>query len=195
MTAHKIAVKLFATSNEIHGETFVPVFHHWIQNQAIADHMLIDVADYAHVPDGPGTVLVSHEANIYADREGGKLGLLYTRKQPVAGTFRDRLKQAIGATLNIASLLQRAPEFDGKLSFATGEILIRINDRLLAPNTSETFTAVKVDIEAVGRELLGDSVTVEHYASPLGVFEVAMKSSNAGDVQLLVDKLPVPANV
>ena len=43
-----------------------------------ADHMLIDVADYGHVPQGPGVVLVAHEANIYLDRLDGRTGLTYS---------------------------------------------------------------------------------------------------------------------
>ena len=38
------------------------------RTHAVPDHLLIDVADYAHVPNGPGTVLVAHEANIHIDR-------------------------------------------------------------------------------------------------------------------------------
>jgi hypothetical protein len=148
----------------------------------VADHLLIDVADYAHVPDGPGTVLVAHEANIYADREAGRLGLLYTRKQPPAGTFADRLRQALGATLKIAALLEADPGFEGKLKFRTDEISLRINDRLLAPNTPETFAAVKDDLQAVAGELFGGlPVILEHDATPARVFTVTIHA--AGSVQ------------
>ena len=60
----------------IEDSSFVPVFHSFIQTHALPDHLLIDVGDYTHVPDGPGTVLVSHEANVYMDHTvGGRLGL------------------------------------------------------------------------------------------------------------------------
>ena len=60
MDSHKIAVKFFAdvtgTQNDLH---FVPIFHSWIQAQAVPEHLLIDVADYAHVHNGPGTCLIT----------------------------------------------------------------------------------------------------------------------------------------
>src|SRR5581483_1646097 len=96
MDSHKLAVKFFIEdpSGLKTDEDFVPVFHRWIQTRAIADHQLIDVADYAHVKEGPGTLLVSHEANFHADLGGGRLGLLYVRKQPLpGGTFAERLRE------------------------------------------------------------------------------------------------------
>ena len=64
---------------------------------SIPDHLLIDVADYEHVPNGPGTVLVSHEANIHLDLADGRPGLLYIRKQPLKGDLRERIR-ALSAT-------------------------------------------------------------------------------------------------
>ena len=100
METHKIIVKFFVEdASRIRGEQFVPIFHSWIQQKAIPEHLLIDVADYQHVAGGPGTLLVAHEANFSTDREDGQLGLMYTRKQPAAGEFSDRLKQAFRACL------------------------------------------------------------------------------------------------
>src|SRR5216683_2708414 len=44
-------------------EPLIPVFHSWIENRAEDDELLIDVADYIHVPAGPGVVLIGHEGN------------------------------------------------------------------------------------------------------------------------------------
>ena len=77
MDAHKISVKFFVDRPwAVQGHEFVPVFHSWIQLKTVPDHMLIDVADYSHVKDGPGTLLVAHEANIYLDRFDGMLFVL-----------------------------------------------------------------------------------------------------------------------
>src|SRR3954452_10922409 len=100
MEAHKIIVKFFVEdASRIRGEQFVPIFHSWIQQKAIPEHLLIDVADYQHVAGGPGTVLVAHEANFSTDRDEARLGLMYTPKQPAAGAFFDRLNQAFRARL------------------------------------------------------------------------------------------------
>jgi len=60
MEAHKIVIKWFVDNpGALQQSEFVPIFHSWIQAQAIPDHLLIDVADYQHVWSGPGTVLVA----------------------------------------------------------------------------------------------------------------------------------------
>src|SRR5437763_2347144 len=107
MDSHKLSVKFFVEDpSALRPEEFVPVFHGWIQRHALADHLLIDVADYKHVPEGPGTVLVSHEANIYTDQGEGRLGLLYFRKQPFAGaaTFAERLRATFRDALEACNL-------------------------------------------------------------------------------------------
>src|SRR2546421_13087215 len=124
METHKIIVKFFAEDGTAApGEGFVPIFHSWIQQQAIADHLLIDVADYQHVSGGPGTVLVAHEANFSTDREDGKLGLMYVRKQPAAGDFFSRLKAAFRSCLQGCARL----ESDARLRFKTDQSIVRLN--------------------------------------------------------------------
>ena len=76
MTSHRLVLKVFAEGgSDVNASVLVPVFHGFIQTNAIEDHLLIDVADYDHVHHGPGTLLVSHEANFGMDRGGGRLGL------------------------------------------------------------------------------------------------------------------------
>lgn len=159
---HKITVKLFAESDTFEADTFVPILHSWIQLGQVPDHLLVDITDYGHVPDGPGTVLVSHEANFYVDRMGGRLGVTYQRKTPAAGTFRDQLKQAILAAKGAADRLEQDGRLNGKLRFKTDEIEIRLNDRLLAPNTPETFAGVRADVEAVLKELFRREMRLSH---------------------------------
>ncbi len=143
MDAYKIAIKLFVENDSfLTANEFVPIFHSWIQQAAFPDHVLVDVADYGHVKDGPGTLLVAHEGNFYADRIDGRLGLTYSRKQPIEGSLQDRLRQAITTALEAAEKLQTDPRVEGRLSFKTDEFVITLNDRLLAPNTAETFGQV-----------------------------------------------------
>src|ERR1700689_2529357 len=110
MDVFKIAVKIFAQSDGFAPSQFVPIFQHWIQNQSVEGHRLIDVADYGHVVAGPGTVLVSSEANFYTDRGENRLGLLYSRKLPLPGTFGERLRTVVGETLKAAAKLEKEPE-------------------------------------------------------------------------------------
>jgi hypothetical protein len=199
MQAHKLSVKFFVEdASAIRGDEFVPIFHSWIQLHAVPEHLLIDVADYEHVHNGPGTVLVAHEANFYTDRGQGRLGLMYNRKQPAAGTFADRMRQAFAAALEACARLEGEERLAGRIRFRTDEIQFRIYDRLLAPNTAETFAAVKPDLERLLRDLYGGAeFALERRQSSLSVFEVRIRSLSSPPVSELLSHLsaaaPAPA--
>jgi hypothetical protein len=191
MESHKLVVKLFADGAVgLPLDAAIPVFHRLIQTQGLPGHLLIDVADYAHVPNGPGTVLVAHEANIHLDREHG-VGLLYVRKQPVAGaaTFRERLAEVFRAALTAADKLQSDSDLLGGLRFRTSDIVFRINDRLVAPNTEATFAAVSRDLQAFLAELFGSDVALEHRHDPERLFEVRIKPTAKRSVSDLLARL------
>ena len=191
MDSHKLIVKLYSEgADALPLNAVVPVFHHWIQDQGMPEHLLIDVADYAHVPEGPGTVLVSHEANIHLDREGGTPGLLYVRKQPVSGavTFRERLAAVFRYAFQAAAKLEADPALGG-IRFRANDIAFRINDRLLAPNTEATYNAVRDDLQAFLAELYKSNVSMEHKHDPERLFEVRIKSTGKASVTDLLSRL------
>lgn len=164
MDSSRLSFKLFVdTPADLDLHEFVPLFHSWIQTHAIKDHLLIDVADYSHVHNGPGIVLISHEANWSLDRRDGKLGLTYQRKQSLDGSFADRVRNAYSATQAAASLLR------DKLKFRADQIEFRICDRLVAPNTAETFAAVKSDLLQIF-----PNAKLEHRPSKAELFEVTI---------------------
>jgi hypothetical protein len=139
--SHKLAVKLFARDpGAVALDAFIPVFHRWIQERRV-EGILVDVADYTHLHDGPGVVLVGHEADYSMDRSEGPLGLLYSRKQSLPGAPAERIRAAFLAALAGAAKLEAEPEFRGKLKFRAEEALVLSNDRLLAPNAEATFAA------------------------------------------------------
>ena len=151
MDLYKIGIKIFVTNPQaVRLRDFIPVFHGWIQQQKIADHLLIDVHDYSHVHNGPGILLVAHEGNFSVDQEGGRLGLFYYRKQPLQGGLEANLKSALQTVLQACKLLESEPKLDG-LKFDTKEILVLANDRLLAPNDG----AARAKIEPIIARALG----------------------------------------
>jgi hypothetical protein len=144
----KFAVKFFAENPDgVELGPGVPVFHRWIQTHSVPG-ILIDVADYRHVPEGPGVVLVGHEADYSLDRSEGPLGLLYVRKRPQGGALSERLQTAFWSALQACERLEAEPEFRGRLRFRRDDPLLVLNDRLLAPNTPATYEAVKPELEA-----------------------------------------------
>ena len=142
----------------------IPVFHRWIQQQALPG-LLIDVADYRHVPEGPGVVLVAHEAIYGLDQGGGRLGLLYNRRTRLDGAPAEALPQAFRAALEACRKLEQEPEFAGVLSFAGGACEVVVNDRALAPNDAATGARLRAALEPLLDRLWGaGSYTV----APLG---------------------------
>jgi len=148
-------VKVFASApwpEDLGGA--IPVFHRWIRQAALPE-LLIDVADYRHVPAGPGILLVAHEAHYSLDMRRNRLGLQYTRRAALEGTTESKLRQAIDAALLACRKLESEPEFAGNLRFNTGEMEIRVNDRLLAPNIPETWEALRPALTSCLDDLWG----------------------------------------
>jgi hypothetical protein len=133
----------------------VPVFHRWIQGQ-ICDELLIDVADYSHVPDGPGILLVGHQADYSVDNTDGRLGIRYNRKAPLEGTNTDRLVQAFASALRAAQRLEEEPALNGTVRFNGREVEVFFNDRLLTPNDPATRSAVEPQIKRFLDPIFGE---------------------------------------
>jgi len=148
MDLHKFCVKFFAENpSAVELGACIPVFHRWIQKQAV-EGMLVDVADYGHLPQSPGVVLVANEADYCMDSMEGPLGLLYNRKTSIGGRLSDRVANAFRAALGACVKLENEPEFLGKVKFRAGGPLFIANDRLNAPNTEEAFQALRSDLAA-----------------------------------------------
>jgi hypothetical protein len=136
--------------------TLIPVFHKWIQEHAVPG-LLIDVADYTHLVDGPSVLLVAHEANYALDETGGRPGLSYTRKQPLAGAFEERLAVAAMALLTAAHRLEEDTSrmTGGGITFLGNEIEFATNDRLAAPRTADAEIALRKELTAFGGRIFG----------------------------------------
>ncbi|MCS7315428.1 MAG: hypothetical protein RMI94_05005 [Bryobacterales bacterium] len=119
----------------------IPIFHRWIQQDACPE-LLIDVADYRHLPVGPGVILVAHEANYSLDRTRGRLGLSYQRKTTLEDSFEAKLKLSLQRAYEAARRLEQEQELRGRLAFDFLHWEIVFNDRLLAPNRPQNWTLV-----------------------------------------------------
>jgi len=150
MELHKLGIKFFASSGRIDLTEFIPVFHEWIQKQIMEGHLLIDVHNYGHIQEGPGILLVAHEANFNIDFDEGRMGFVYYRKQPFT-TLADIVKPAVKS----CRLLEEDPRIRGRLKFSMDELVVFANDRLAAPNTPESFSQLQPNLFATLKETLG----------------------------------------
>lgn len=138
-------------AGEVDPESFVPVFHDWIRRGAV-EGLLIDVARYGHVHEGPGIMLVGHEGDYSVDLLGGRRSLRYTLKRAAPGSPRELVA---GALRRLAGAIAAVRELPG-VDVDEREVDVRVYDRLRAPNTSETAAALTPEIEAAVGDVLGD---------------------------------------
>jgi len=156
MIPFRAQVKLFLENPEtVPLATFTGVFQRWIQQKAL-EGLLIDVADYRHVFEGPGVILIGHESDYGIENRDGRLGLLYTRKRQFDPDFATQLRNSLRLALAAAQLLESEPAFEPRLQFRADEIEIRFPDRLQLPNRPETFELIQDDLGAPLLELYGE---------------------------------------
>jgi hypothetical protein len=188
MNIQHINIKIFLENPEaINLADFDAVFNTWIQQQRL-EELLIDAADYLHVHNGPGIMLIGHEADYSLDNRAGRLGLRYNCKEQLDGTAQEKLTQAVHAALNAAQILEK----ENGLKFNGSEVQIIINDRLLVPNTAETYSALILDLKSFFDQLYqGAAYTLTHQADPRERFTVGVKTESAFDVDTLLKNLSV----
>jgi hypothetical protein len=199
MDASKLQLKIFtapaAGTTRVASETLIPVFHAWIKDKVLPE-LLLDVANYGHVPQGPGVVLIGHGSDYAIDESEGRQGLLFNRKRLGADPAQ-RLEDTFRRTLHAAGLLEQNSVLAGELSFDTTEFLFRINDRLAAPNTVATFTAVRPELEAFCARLFGaGQFTLTATGEARQLFGITIKAKTALPLATLLERAggaPKPA--
>jgi hypothetical protein len=186
MDLQKITVKVFVElPDEIPLTDFIDVFHGWIQ---ATDGVYHDVADYSHMRAGPGIVLVASHANLSIDEANNRRGLLYSQKAHLSGSNEEKIRAVLRAALKYCRHLEQEPTLRGRLKFSDEEICISINDRFRAPNSQETLTALKPDLEGAVRPLVGDAnFTLEHNHDPRQRFSVTVRASKHFDMDKLAE--------
>ena len=151
MDLQKINVKLLSVdSGSVPLTAFIDIFNSWIQ---ASDGDYYDLADYSHMHAGPGVLLIADEANVSIDETGERRGLLYNQKRPLKGSTGEKLRHVFGSALEYCRKLEEEPTLGGKIRFRGDEALVVINDRLIAPNTEETFHALRPDLEELAQTL------------------------------------------
>ncbi|ASC72390.1 hypothetical protein XM38_033470 [Halomicronema hongdechloris C2206] len=124
MTLDRFCVKFPAQPQaSVDEAAFIPIFHEWIRDRTLAG-TLLDVADYRHVPDGPGIMLITHEINYAMDRDRGELGLYAQRKLGPGATHQERLLHLLRQTAIFGSRLEADRRVAGSLKLQGGKFLL-----------------------------------------------------------------------
>ena len=195
MIPFRAQVKFFLENPEgIDLSDFSGVFQRWIQEKTL-EGMPIDVADYRHVHEGPGIVLIGHESDYAIENRDSRLGLLYTRKRQLESDLQTQLRTSFRFALAAAKLLESETSFKPGLKFRANEIEIRFADRLQLPNKPESFEAIKDDLRTVLTELYGtDTIHFESVQpDPRYLFTVGVHSEGTPTITELSQRLQAAA--
>ncbi|HEV2522329.1 MAG TPA: hypothetical protein VGT24_08110 [Candidatus Acidoferrales bacterium] len=190
MNFQHVNVKLLVENpGEVDLEPLIPVFHGWIESQN-GDELLIDVADYTHVPGGPGIVLIGHEGNYSVDNTDNRLGVRYNRKAALKGGNQESLTQAVRAALTACRRLESEPRLGDKLRFNGRDIEVFLNDRLIAPNDNAARDAADPDFQLFFRKLFrGKEYSINYGSDPRRLFTAFVNVAAPVSVTELLDAL------
>ena len=191
MLSERLQLKLYVEpSAHFEVEALIPVFHRFIRDHVI-EELLIDVVDYSHVPDGPGVVLIGHFADYYMGAMDGAFGLVYSLKRG-GPSAEARLEDGLRRVVNVALLLEQ--ESGLNLRFKSGELSLRLMDRLHAPNDDATFAGTKAEVERLFGRVYGGSVTVDRVLDARGPLGLSIKAGSSPSLEALLEKLGGPPN-
>lgn len=152
MNPRRLALRFPVDESPEDLEPALDVFHGFIR-RGLVEGLVLDVADYRHVPAGPGVMLVGHDVDYGIGHESFTAVRKRSGHDPAAVQLRDVLRMALGALDAIAD--------DGRLGVSVdrSRFTVTAPDRLLGPS-DEVAAALRAEIEPVVSEVLGTGATV-----------------------------------
>jgi hypothetical protein len=169
-------------------QDFILFFHRVIQESLLSE-TCIDVTDYSHVPNGPGVMLICHEAHYSMDHGGGRLGLKCATKRGGSGDAAARLRRVMQKTLQACAAMEAHEIFGGRVRFDTAAALFSIEDRLVAPNTPETFAALAPALAGLAQRAWGTAPLLARTGTPKECFQVELSAPSVPSLEELLARL------
>lgn len=129
-------------------EPAIRVFHRCLQRGWL-EGQLIDVADYRHVPSGPGVMLVGHDVDLGLEHDA----LVLTRKRSADGDAATQLTDL----LRMAATAVEAFAYDGTLDVDAdlADATITLLDRALAHELDDPAAALSAAVAPALTEVWG----------------------------------------
>jgi hypothetical protein len=187
---HKFGIKLFAVDAKgFDILKLIPMYHRWIQQKALED-LLIDVADYSHVPAGPGIMLIAHEGNYALDETGHERGIVYYSKHALAGELPERFVQVARKVVQAALLMTGDADLNGQLKVPGNHLQFFANDRLVAPNTDAAYAELEPTLRGfLDRLYAGAAYTLVRESDPKERLSVRVHTAAPVGLESLLARL------
>ena len=106
MELQKVVLKVPAKASNIDMHKVGAEFTKWIQESSLPG-VMIDVADYTHMFEGPGVILAAHEYIFSMDQQDGVNGLKVSYRLNSEVSLSDRIQEAYDLVVKAGDLLKR----------------------------------------------------------------------------------------
>ena len=187
----RIQIKIAADSpTGLSLDPFIEIFGRWRKEKHPADW--VDLADYAHLPRGPGIVLIGHRCSVAFDLADPGPGILYTARRGLTGSHTERLAAAFEWCLEFAKRLAAEPEFPKDVRLRAGSLELRFNDRLETPDTPETDAELRPAVEQVLSKLFGSGSYDLRRVKDGNVYGFAVQAKKSEPLDALLARVSEP---
>lgn len=128
-------------------DQFLVIFDRW---RKADDHPAdwVDLADYAHMPGGPGILIAGKRDTFSVNLNPPGPGLLTSVRSGLEGSLEERFCEALRRAREFNAAVMAEPEFPAEFSVREGAWEIYVNDRLGFPNTDPTDRLVRPAVAA-----------------------------------------------
>ena len=169
-------------------DPFIEIFARWRKEAHAAEW--VDLADYAHLPRGPGILLAGQRCNVSFDLTDPGPGILYSAKKGLSGSHAERLRAAMEWCLEFSQRLTAEPEFPKDVRLRTDRLEIRFNDRLETPNTVSTDAELRPAVEQLLNVLFGaGEYEMIPHSDPHDCYGFTVRAKKAESLDTLRERL------
>ncbi len=123
-------------------DRFLVIFDRW-RNAETHPSDWVDLADYAHLPSGPGILIAGKRDTFSVNLNPPGLGLLTSVRRGLEGCLEDRFREALRRAEELNAAVMAEPEFPADFTVREGAWEVFLNDRLAFPNTDELDRLVR----------------------------------------------------
>ena len=128
-------------------DPFLVIFDRWRKQD---DHPSdwVDLADYAHMPSGPGILIAGKRDTFAINLNPPGPGLLTSVRRGLEGSMEDRFREAFRRARELCTAVIAEPEFPRELRILDHSWEVFVNDRLRFPNNDEADRWVRPALAA-----------------------------------------------
>ncbi len=137
-------------------DPILTIFDRW-RKEEDAPSDWVDLADYAHMPQGPGVMMAGKREHFSVDTNEPGLGILAQTRKDLDGAVEQRFLEAFRRHLTLATRLLGEAEWPAAITVDSSKWVIAVNDRLNFPNNDETDHALKTGLIAALDHVFGQN--------------------------------------